>query len=330
MNSSVVYFFPIFSSGLFYSEYRTDPIFPAIYSEPNDVPPESVGRSQYFFSNATQLDYLACVDRRQICEGDTTTCRDLPDRDSFFRTSDPEKVTEADMAFALVAVALSASSLNEAMPLWYNLEIRSHCTDSRCSPLPREQWKVEARRLFQASLARIQVELVNTVRGAVNTVYAAPGYSMHEYEISEEYRGMCGMGKYKNVGWRNVSVWGVSGLLFLAASISLASVQTKGGRALAERFATHRGTRCVVELWQNGTNATEMAMAPRQDPRLVPMEQRERASRRNMEFVGAVACAPSAPLFRLRERCSSLYSFVTQIMYTSSLYRSFTPNQACS
>ena len=136
-------------------------------------------------------------------------------------------MTEADIAFALVAVALSASSSGDAMPLWYNLEIQSHCTGFRCGPLPREQWKVEARRLFQASLARIQVELVNTVRGAVNTVYAAPGYSTHEYEISEEYRGMCSMGKFKSVGWRNVSVWGFSGLLFLAASISLASVQTK-------------------------------------------------------------------------------------------------------
>ena len=129
-------------------------------------------------------------------------------------------MTEADMAFALVAVALSASSSGQAIPYWYELEIRSHCQGSRCGPLPPEQWKVEARRLFEASLARIQVELVNTVRGTSNT-------PVEQFEFPEEYRGMCSMGKFKSVGWRNVSVWGFSGLLFLAASISLASVQTK-------------------------------------------------------------------------------------------------------
>ena len=135
INSSIVYFFPIFSSDLFYSEYHADPIFPAIY--PGHAPPESDGVIRYFFSNTTQLNYQACVDRTQICEGDTTTCRDLPDWGSFLCVSDPQKVTEADMALDIVAVALSASSSGEAIRL-SSLAIRSHCQGFRSNPLPRE------------------------------------------------------------------------------------------------------------------------------------------------------------------------------------------------
>lgn len=126
------------------------------------------------------------------------------------------------MAYALVAVAVSASSIAEAMTGFPDLEIRTHCISSRCEYLPPEQWKVEARRWFKASLARIQVELVNTVRGTANT-------PSDYYRIPQPYRRMCDMGKFKSVGWRNVSVSGFAGLLFLAGSISLASVQTKEG-----------------------------------------------------------------------------------------------------
>lgn len=126
------------------------------------------------------------------------------------------------MAYALIAVAVSASSVGEAMRGFDLLEIRTHCSSLYCEHLPMEQWKVEARRWFKASLARIQVELVNTLRGTVNN-------PSDHYRIPPPYRRMCDMGKFKSVGWRNVSVWGFAGLLFLAGSISLGSIKTEEG-----------------------------------------------------------------------------------------------------
>ncbi len=35
------------------------------------------------------------------------------------------------------------------------------------------------------------------------------------------------MGKFKSTGWRNVSFWGLFGLLFFCGAISLASIQTE-------------------------------------------------------------------------------------------------------
>lgn len=40
-------------------------------------------------------------------------------------------------------------------------------------------------------------------------------------------RGICQMGKFKSVGWRNVSFWGLVGLLSLCGAVSLASVATE-------------------------------------------------------------------------------------------------------
>ena len=146
------------------------------------------------------------------------------------------------MAYALVAQALLASSTSEAIGGLIQLKIRSHCIHTRCGSLPPEQWRVETRRWFKESLARIQVELVNTVRGTANT-------PSEYYGIPEPYRGMCGMSKFKSVGWCNVSVWGLPGLLSLAANISLASVKTK-----EEELWLSVGARAVKDLllWSVG------------------------------------------------------------------------------
>lgn len=83
--------------------------------------------------------------------------------------------------------------------------------------LAQEQWKVEARRLFQASLAHVQLATFNLARNTSGT--------FDEVGIPSNYQSMRQMVKFKTVGWRNVSVGGFCGLLLLAAGISLASVR---------------------------------------------------------------------------------------------------------
>jgi len=64
--------------------------------------------------------------------------------------------------------------------------------------------------------------MLYTVRGINND---GPGYD----GIAPEYRGMCKMGKFRSVGWRNMSVVGFLGLLFLASMVTLASIRAENG-----------------------------------------------------------------------------------------------------
>ena len=43
------------------------------------------------------------------------------------------------------------------------------------------------------------------------------------------YRSICDLGKIRQVGWRNFSVWGLFGLLGVAGGIPLASIRTENG-----------------------------------------------------------------------------------------------------
>ena len=91
-------------------------------------------------------------------------------------------------------------------------------------------WDVEARHMFQSSLAQLQYNVLETVRGSKN--------SLKYFNLEEEpgnppeFSGICSLVKFKSVGWRNVSVWGFSGLLLLSGGISLASCRTEEEKLL--------------------------------------------------------------------------------------------------
>ena len=109
---------------------------------------------------------------------------------------------------------------------FWKMEIRSLCSNKRiCRNIPQDQWKVEVRRVFENSLAQIQYNVLDAVRGR-ETVDGQG--SIHDYDnIPQEFEGLCKMGKFISVGWRNVSVWGFVGLLVFAAGVSLASIRTE-------------------------------------------------------------------------------------------------------
>lgn len=130
--------------------------------------------------------------------------------------------TEAELSLALLFHVLWGSDLGSMWERWRKTEAASLCSNTIiCRNLPPDQWKAEARQLFETSLAQIQYAVLNTVRGRNES--SNPGLE----SIPPRFRGLCKMGKFKSVGWRNVSVWGFSGLLSFAASVSLASVKTE-------------------------------------------------------------------------------------------------------
>ena len=179
---------------------------------------------------------MACVDETRLCDSNRKQCQHLPpDRAQInFVHGTDTKLSKAYLGRLILSTVLSASAISE-----YSgpLDATEHCTLNECGSLPREQWKVEARRVFETSLARIQMMFLDIVRG----VEQPPGYTPHlkfdSHNISDfryhfqrlppGYHDICHMGKFKATGWRNVSGGGFFGLLILAATVSVGSIKSK-------------------------------------------------------------------------------------------------------
>ena len=234
--SSYVSLIQIYSDGICYSEARDDPVFPASYRDgrncSNSVLPALIGctdqaeicdpETKHCWSVSLLITINDALDKvaagAQICDFNTGHCWSVSSSPTLVRPRSAVSDTEA--AIALLANALSASSVLSAGSRGPDLELASHCTNLFCKNVPKEQWKVEARTWFETSLAQAQVELLNTVQGV-------QGAYEDYHGIPPEYRAMCSMGKFRSTGWTNVNVGGFLGLLFLAAAISLASIKTE-------------------------------------------------------------------------------------------------------
>ena len=238
INSSYVTIFEIYTVGVEYEEIRDEPIFKAL--QPVNRPISralQLARSTPFTNNETSPGLLGCVENISICDVDLKRCwnyvdsepRDprYKDRSIWDRMPRPFDDTrpKPDLARALLYSSLKDSFVG--FPYEYDLEAISHCRDGvYChnfvrNKLPRNQWRVEARQIFETSLATMQYNVLDIIRGDIK-------FWEVEYDIvPENYQGMCKMGKFKSTGWRNVSFWGLFGVLFLAAAIGLASVKNE-------------------------------------------------------------------------------------------------------
>lgn len=209
---------------VFYLYPRDDPVFPALE-------PVKKGSQTLYTSNITTTS-LACVDIAQICDPGSNICQDQEIHWNYSESIKPShwplnpSATETEWALALLYYSLFFSSTMEAAALG-GLDVTSKLRSSSLI-LPKEQWKVEARRWFEISLARMQVEVLNLAQGGSESRAFSGGsqfVNVMPPELPPEYRGMCHMVKFRSNGWRNVSVWALFGVLFLAAGISLGSVK---------------------------------------------------------------------------------------------------------
>lgn len=234
-NSSFVTIFEIVTPGMEYFEFRDDPVFPAIHYQ-NGV----------YSNNSTVPGLLGCVNSAFVYDPDLDQCWNWPETvvDIVRQLSDPIRnehdgvVTNADIALVLLSSAISGSfqGIDATTDFHlYTLEAQSHCLDLYCDGLPREQWKVEARQLFEIFLVNMQYRVLDIVRGGDDDsdhgrydLVPPSGERLPTLDhIPPNLRGICHMGKFRSVGWRNVSVWGFLGLLSLAGAISLASITTE-------------------------------------------------------------------------------------------------------
>lgn len=217
--SPIDYLVPITSWQMQYPSYRDDPVFPA------RTPIASSKKGLQYYNNTTSPGIVVCLDDGEVCDAEFKNCEEaLQSHRGLGSIRDgvrAGRMTDNQLARALLLSSLAGSACSGFGR--QALKAQSLCDYLRCyDDFPTHQWRVEARRWFEASLARIQLKMLYTVRGINN--------NGQDYDsIVPEYRDMCGMGKFKSVGWRNVSVVGFLGLLLLASVVTLASIRAKNG-----------------------------------------------------------------------------------------------------
>jgi len=185
---------------IYYLNPSDDPIFPTCPT-PEPIPGAN---GLFYMYKEGYARVLAAVD--------TISWRDLDAGPQWHAwTEDPTQTTDSDIPGALQLFYLSIRSSSTyqiiSQRLGSGLNASSRISGFTSLPLAREQWKVEARRMFAASLARAQFQARDIARG----VYAEyPGYQKMDTDPAMCQRTYI----FRAEGWSNVmAVWYLSLLI---------------------------------------------------------------------------------------------------------------------
>ena len=227
----------ISSHSLFHPHPRADPVFPAL--EKAKFQPDYIGPT-YYYNNSTRAGILGCVDEYQICKSLTGPCwnnnnvtlipQALSDRDS----------TEEESVSYLLKMALDFSTSCGSIQFRQAeaLDAQSKIAHSQSLPLASRQWEVEAERMFQTSLARLQSNVYDIVRGT------AANYGGYHDIMAPNYRGICGLVEIPTLGWTNINFWGLIGTLSAVVLVWIMSIRWK--------TAAGETAMVAVLLWSHG------------------------------------------------------------------------------
>jgi hypothetical protein len=195
------------NSLIFYPEESHDPVFPAHHHN-----------AWGWFNGNFTGGVLACIDQAMICKPNNGTCTDLWDPSAGYVDG-----SIVDPAINLLTAALMFSTTAISMTFRYSgiLDAEAKMQQAESLPLAREQWKVEARQLFETSLARMQINARIVARGLDAAESPREGLKP---EDMFPFQGICQVYKFRSVGWKNISVGGVilcvvGGLLLIVCSV---------------------------------------------------------------------------------------------------------------
>lgn len=90
-------------------------------------------------------------------------------------------------------------------------------------PLDPNQWQLEAQKLFNVTLARMQTEII----GMTRAVEKGPNTYLENYFHNRSINP-CGMIKMNAEGWQNVSVVGFAGMIGLALGLWIVTMEVGG------------------------------------------------------------------------------------------------------
>ena len=211
-----IMFATIRSDNVFYPSHRDNPCFPTpnVYDNVNGTG----GLAEYYYDTTRKYSYLSCIDLRYLCDHDRDKCWRIVGHPLQLRDIRlGARTGEAERVYVLLYIALSHSTmlLNSG-----NLEASSHVRGAVAYDLPPEQWKVEVKQWFDASLTVMQLVLLDLVQ-------KEPTHQeQKEDSMPADFQEICHMVKFRAAGWRNVSAWGLLSLLSLSAIICLGSKRT--------------------------------------------------------------------------------------------------------
>ena len=259
-NPTWITFFFVFSKGMLYEKPQYDPVFPGylplIDPDTNqtmfkEIPKNSSDPIAYTNYDA-RPSIIGCIEDVYICSSEAGECVEgLNNYINFEGIGKPVAQTQFDgsetseqdithflLSHALLDIGIGGNvdpecyEVNTSQDLVALYVSGTMSTRSKSRGfitlhrnLPQGHWKEIVRRAFETSLANSQFNVLNIVRG--NHRGAHDGGKSYG-KIPHRFRGLCKMGKFYSVGWRNVSVSGFLGLLGLSALITLASVRTEG------------------------------------------------------------------------------------------------------
>lgn len=182
----------VYSQRNFHKKKRLDPIFPATSML-------LVGSEILYLNTDLVATVLACTDKTTICDAAGQKCWDAYDDP----VAKPETRVELN---GLIMLQLALIRSNICHSILYRggsaLDATSKLYVYQSLPLAKEQWKVEARKMFATSLARTQIDLRDYIRGAAAH---EPGFVNI---LNPKARGICNQYKFKSNGWTNITVWG--------------------------------------------------------------------------------------------------------------------------
>jgi hypothetical protein len=209
VTNSVVTLIFVRSNAVFYFEPSYDPIFPA---EQNYTGSGSGYLRQLYYNSLPHATVLGCADTIEIRDPDTGTIWQPKTMDWNNLTSlqgikqlQVDTVLKQGMlnSFLLLGEAMLALDISSIIMGGPHLDAQKKIMGRFSTSINREQWKVEARKIFETSLARIQGDILDIARG--RGVADKNTHSLF-WEMNSP---ICSMIKFPTLGWSNISLFWV-------------------------------------------------------------------------------------------------------------------------
>lgn len=226
----------ISSHSILYPHFRLDPIFPA---QSRAKFPLGYAGSPKYFHNSTRATVLGCVDQYRIFKHTSGPCWTNENITSIPQAPKKRTATEEENVIKLLLLALDFSTACGSTRFRgvEALDAQSKIAHMQSQELNSEQWKVEVEKFFQASLARIQLNAYDIVRGT------AVAFDDYHDTLPVRYRGICNLVAIPTVGWKNINVVGLTATIFGVALLWIISRKVKDQKRV--------DTLIVVLLWRN-------------------------------------------------------------------------------
>jgi hypothetical protein len=195
----VLLFFTSFNINL--PNRSDDPIFPArLHVDPPLTGDPNIDDLRNYWSNDEKHGgVLGCVEYAWLCKtASNESCFDPWDSNHI--PNDIDDITYA------TGISLMHSGFWSGLPTRTSKELdatRKIIDISISLPLAAEQWKVEAKRMFEMFIIRTKLEVLELARGTRASM------SNFTNRMPQQYKSICGKVKFQSVGYRNLSLVGM-------------------------------------------------------------------------------------------------------------------------